>query len=79
MILSDTDGIGVPGDLNGDSLVDAADLALYVANPLNCVTYTNASIFTIADLITYGWDVENYGTKLVNVRFYDPRSTAFSK
>lgn len=79
VILSDTDGVGVQGDLDGDGLVDADDLAIYVANPLNCVTYSNASIFTIADLITYGWDVANYGTKLVNVRFYDPRSTAFSK
>ena len=80
VILSYTNPITlVAGDLDGDFDADADDLALYLANPLNCTQYTNASVFTIADMITYGWDTANWGTTLLNVRFYDPATTTFKK
>ena len=79
VILSYTNPITfVAGDLDGDFDADADDLALYLANPLNCKQYDNASVFTIADMIIYGWDMENWGTTLLNVRFYDKATTTFT-
>jgi len=35
-----------------------------------CTTYTNEWVFNIGDFVTYLWDMENAGLKLLQVRFY---------
>jgi hypothetical protein len=34
-------------------------------------------IFDLADLVVYGWDYQNHGSKLVQVRFYPVDATQF--
>jgi len=65
----------VPGDLTGDGLVDAADLAAYLS--AHCTFLENEWVFNIADLVVYGWDYANNGAKLVQVRFYPVATTEF--
>jgi len=65
----------VSADLNADGVIDQADLDLYLA--LNCAEYTHEWIFNIADLVVYGWDYYNSGSKLVQVRFYPLATTTF--
>ncbi|MGQ0534970.1 MAG: hypothetical protein ACT4PT_02745 [Methanobacteriota archaeon] len=77
----DTNGNGeidlgdLPGDLTGDGLVDGADLAAYLA--ANCTYHASEWVFNIADLVVYGWDWHNSGSKLVQVRFYPTTTTEF--
>lgn len=78
----DTDGDGeitladVMADQDGDGDIDADDLALYLA--LSCTYYDSEWVFNIADLVVYGWDYQNNGSKLLQVRFYPTSTTAFS-
>lgn len=58
----------VPYDLNADGTHDEGDLVSYLE--LSCASYQNEWIFNIADLVIYGWDYHNSGSKLVQVRFY---------
>lgn len=74
----DGDGAMTPadaGDQDGDGDVDEADLAIYLA--AMCTYYANEWVFNIADLVVYGWDYENSGSKLLQVRFYPKATTTF--
>ena len=64
------------GDLDKDGDIDGDDLALYLA--ANCVSFQNEWVFNIADLIIYGWDYKNNGSKLVQTRFYPVETTEFT-
>ena len=77
----DADGDGaitladVPGDLTGDGLVDDADLQAYLA--ASCTFYESEWVFNVADLVVYGWDYQNHGSKLLQVRFYPVSTTTY--
>ena len=72
----DTDGDGIPDqDINGDGVVDESDLALYL--DMYCTSFDSEWVFNIADLVVYGWDYKNNGSKLVQTRFYPVESTTF--
>lgn len=62
-------------DLDADGDVDEADLLLYL--DANCSKFQDEWIFNIADLVVYGWDYQNAGSKLVQVRFYPRVTTVF--
>jgi NADPH-dependent 7-cyano-7-deazaguanine reductase QueF-like protein len=62
-------------DLNGDNIVDEDDLALYLS--ISCTHFDSAWIYDIADLVVYGWDYMNNGSKLVQTRFYPVKTTTF--
>ncbi|MBI2916742.1 MAG: hypothetical protein HYY01_02005 [Chloroflexi bacterium] len=73
---ADLDGDGfMDGDLDKDGDLDQADLDLYLA--ANCTQFTNEWVFNIADLVVYGWDYQNNGSKLLQVRFYPLSTTQF--
>lgn len=73
----------VPGDLDGDGVIDegyyeSCDLKeVDVDCPLDtelvasyCREYTAEWVFNIGDFVTYLWDTDNNGLKLLQVRFY---------
>ena len=55
-------------DLNNDGFIDLLDFTLYLDQYGEYLE--NWWIFDIADMVIYGWDYNNYGSKLVQVRFY---------
>jgi len=67
------DDVSVDYDENG--IIDSADLTLYLE--LSCSYYDSEWVFNIADLVVYGWDYYNSGSKLVQVRFYPLQTTTF--
>lgn len=76
----DTDGDGEitladAADADGDGDIDDADLALYLA--ASCTWFSNEWVFNIADLVVYGWDYQNSGSKLLQVRFYPKTTTTY--
>jgi hypothetical protein len=60
-------------DMNG--VIDEDDLTAYLE--LYCSYFESEWIFNIADLVIYGWDYHNSGSKLVQVRFYPVDTTEF--
>jgi hypothetical protein len=52
------------GDLSGFIYGDCTILTTY------CNSYTQEWVFNIADFVTYLWDTDNNGLKLLQVRFY---------
>lgn len=77
----DTNGDGemsvedVTSDLNGDGIIDDADLQVYLET--YCTYHESTWVFDIADLVVYGWDYHNNGAKLVQLRFYPVDTTTF--
>jgi len=62
-------------DLDGDGDIDEDDLQAYL--DMSCVFLDSAWIFDIADLVVYGWDYRNNGSRLVQTRFYPVDTTTF--
>lgn len=71
---ADLDGL-MDGDLDRDGDIDEADLALFLE--LSCTWYDSEWVFNIADLVVSGWDYQNSGSKLLQVRFYPTETTTF--
>ena len=63
-------------DFNNDGVFNTEDLNYYLE--FNCQYFDDAWVFDIADLVVYGWDYYNQGTKLVQVRFYPESTTVYS-
>jgi hypothetical protein len=62
-------------DVNDDESIDNEDVELYVK--MYGTEFTNEWIFDIADLVVYGWDYDNNGSKLVQIRFYPEDQTEY--
>jgi len=87
LLLTDMNGDGVVDalddhDLNNDGIVDAIDFELWIDTLVAAglvLDYRRDPIwvFDLADLVVYGWDYENNGSKLVQVRFYPTDQTEF--
>lgn len=73
----------VPGDFDGDGVIDPgyyescelkeADVDCPIDTELvtsYCREYTAMWVFNIGDFVTYLWDTDNNGLKLLQVRFY---------
>lgn len=67
--------LGDAVDINGDGVVDEDELAAYLDT--YCTHHDNTWVFDIADLVVYGWDYRNNGSKLVQTRFYPMDTTTF--
>lgn len=63
-------------DLDADGDVDEDDLALLLEQ--SCTLHESTWIYDIADLVVHGWDYQNNGVKLVQIRFYPTDSTSFA-
>ena len=78
----DGDGISDDHDLNSDGEIDSVDLELWIdmleTEGLVLDARTEPIwIFDIADLVVYGWDYQNNGSKLVQIRFYPEDQTEY--
>ncbi len=67
------------GDIDGDGLGEYYDCIIKEGDFCDidktevtsyCVNYSNTWIFNIGDFVQYFWDLDNQGTKLIQVRFY---------
>ena len=87
LLLTDMNGDGVVDvlddhDLNDDGVVNDIDFELWL-DLLElaglAIDYRSDPIwvFDLADLVVYGWDYENNGSKLVQIRFYPENQTEF--
>ena len=87
LLLTDMNGDGVVDalddhDLNDDGVVNDIDFELWL-DLLElaglAIDYRTDPIwvFDLADLVVYGWDYENNGSKLVQIRFYPENQTEF--
>jgi len=69
-------------DQDGDLDIDLVDFELWIdmleADNLVVDARTEPIwIFDIADLVVYGWDYQNNGAKLVQIRFYLDEETVY--
>jgi len=69
-------------DLNSDTFVNEADFELWidtleVAGLVLDYRSNPIWVFDLADLVVYGWDYKNSGSKLVQVRFYPDDQTEY--
>jgi hypothetical protein len=85
-IVTDYNGDGVVDelehDLDLDGDVDSTDFELWIDElelaGLVLDYRTNPIwVFDLADLVVYGWDYENNGSKLVQIRFYPEDQTVY--
>ncbi len=72
----------VPADQDGDTDIDSVDLQLWleameVAGFARY--YEEWWVFDIAEMVTHSWDVDNDGTKLLQIRFYPVATTTFTE
>lgn len=69
-------------DLDGDGDIDEDDFELWIVELVAAGSVIDARtepmwIFDIADLVVYGWDYKNNGSKLVQIRFYPDDQTEY--
>jgi hypothetical protein len=69
-------------DLDGDGDIDGDDFELWIVELVAAGSVVDARtepiwIFDIADLVVYGWDYKNNGSKLVQIRFYPDDQTEY--
>jgi hypothetical protein len=67
----DTNGDGIPDEIVGPPQSDSTCPDGYAVYPLYCHHYeTPLWVFNIADFVDYLWNIDNNGSKLVQIRFY---------
>jgi len=64
-------------DLNGDGIIDDADLSIYLET--NCTHFDSEWVFSVADLVVVDHEITNDGVKLLKLRFYPVATTEFSR
>ncbi len=53
-----------------DGFIDDAEFQAYLATLDECTEFTNEWVFNIADIVLYGFDYENNGSSITQIRFY---------
>lgn len=69
-------------DQDGDGDIDLVDFEMWIDTLENANLVVDARtepiwIFDIADLVVYGWNYQNNGSKLVQIRFYPDEQTVY--
>ena len=75
-------GAGVGWDYDGDGDVDDEDVNAWLTDlgdPILARYYEDWWVFDIAEIVTQSWDIENDGTKLLQIRFYPVATTTFTE
>ena len=61
-------------DQNGDGIYDQCspltEDTVCEGTPVYCTEYLNEWVFNIGDFVEYFWNIDNNGTKLLQIRFY---------
>jgi len=65
------------GVFKDDNAIDNAELQAYLATLDECTEFTDEWVFNVADIVLYGFDYENNGSSLTQIRFYPTATTEF--
>jgi hypothetical protein len=65
------------GVFTEDDTIDDAELQAYLATLDECTEFTDEWVFNVADIVLYGFDYENNGSSLTQIRFYPTATTEF--
>jgi len=60
-----------------DETIDDAEFQAYLATLDECTEFTDEWVFNVADIVLYGFDYENNGSSLTQIRFYPTATTEF--
>ena len=70
-------------DTNSNGVIDTqAEFAYFLEiqfAEFNCQTFIDEWVFNVADIVLYGFDYENNGTTLSQIRFYPTETTDFTQ
>ncbi len=75
-------GAGSRWDYDGDGFENDADVDAWLTDlgdPSLARYYEDWWVFDIAEMVTQSWDIENDGTKLLQIRFYPVATTTFTE
>ncbi len=75
-------GAGSRWDYDGDGDEDGDDVDAWLTDlgdPSLARYYEDWWVFDIAEMVTQSWDIENDGTKLLQIRFYPVATTTFTE
>jgi hypothetical protein len=67
------------GVFTDDDVIDNAELQAYLATLDECTEFTDEWVFNVADIVLYGFDYENNGSSLTQIRFYPTATTEFTE
>ncbi len=67
------------GVFTEDDTIDDAELQAYLATLDECTEFTDEWVFNVADIVLYGFDYENNGSSLTQIRFYPTATTEFTE
>jgi len=67
------------GVFTEDDTIDNAELQAYLATLDECTEFTDEWVFNVADIVLYGFDYENNGSSLTQIRFYPTATTEFTE
>jgi hypothetical protein len=73
-----TDGADIMAliDANGNEIIDPEELTALLNLIAECLVFEeDIWIFTAADIVEHGFDYENHGSKLTQIRFYNASAT----
>jgi len=68
---------GVAVDEN--DMIEPAEFQAYLATLDECTEFTDEWVFNVADIVLYGFDYENNGSSLTQIRFYPTATTEFTE
>ncbi len=64
--------------VDGNDMIEPDEFQAYLATLDECTEFTDEWVFNVADIVLYGFDYENNGSSLTQIRFYPTATTEFT-
>jgi len=65
--------------VDGNDMIEPDEFQAYLATFDECTEFTDEWVFNVADIVLYGFDYENNGSSLTQIRFYPTATTEFTE